>query len=147
MDTIPLFTMGELRSAFELILPEDAADRWAKEWFARFGDPESVDSNGYFLYMDWSTTGSREQHQGEVADLASDPVALNLGWLTSVATMSPDQKAEDLLMRFSDLHLYLLILVSPTLEARVQLVYRDPPERAKRRRRIAAALAEALRTS
>ena len=121
-------------------------ERWAAEWFARFGDEESVDANGYYLYRNWAddsdATGERESSIGAVHVEEPDTTTT---WLAEFSRKSADEKAEALLMRFSDLHLHLLMLVSPELEKRVQLVYGDTDEAANRRRQEALRVVAALR--
>lgn len=129
--TIPLFRESELAQAFSLLLPDSTAQEWAGDWFEMLS-PDEVDEKGYFLY-------STEPLDDE--DVAGSDFD-NIGF----GTRAPTQGGADrpaplstselrlLLMRFSDLHLNLVALVSPQAEEKVRRLRNETEEVASRRR-------------
>jgi hypothetical protein len=115
----------------------------AREWFSRVADATELDSNGYYLYVPWEL--DEDEHPDTGFESADSEGQTDASWQRQHRAMSVDEKAENLLMGFSDLHLHLLVLVSSDLAKRVQLVYGDDDESAERRRREALRLIDSLR--
>jgi hypothetical protein len=122
---IPLFTEAELADAFRLILPSDRALKLAREWFELFGDEDQVDEGGRYLFIDWRDDLSLP---AEVRNQSEDPFAgpvpsdsVSGGMYDWLVSTSPGQ-LEEMLLSFSDMHLDLIAVSSPTLRKQVEVI-------------------------
>lgn len=95
-----------------------------------FGDDERVDGSGRYLYSDWrynsSTPAAARRQPGIVFSHPMTKGSFQGGMYDWLLSMSPEQ-IEEKLISFSDFHLDLLAVSSPSMRARVHLIrQRDP---------------------
>lgn len=127
----PLCNVSELGQAFGLLMPSADAERWAKEWFARFADVEDTDADGRYLYSEWwkPVDDADDEPQAMISGCAG-PDAASRTLAQQLREMSREELG-DFLMSFSSFHLKLLSLVSPELSEKVRVIERWTPEEAE----------------
>jgi hypothetical protein len=135
MDHIPLFTQAELTTAYRLLLPPDLAAELARRWFETFVDDDNIDEAGRYLYVDWRDYPDLPEAIGSqpTAVISQPPTVSGEGmydWLISM----PREDLQELLLSFSDFHLDLVAVSSPSLRTRVELIRRRDPQTSTERR-------------
>lgn len=113
-----LFTKNELASAFALLLPPREAEQTADSWFDTFAAPEAKDASGYYLAddQDWRVpTGRTPTLEIRGSAVRGD---LRTGGYEQLRGQSVVQRV-GFLLRLSEFHLRLLMLVSPELSERL----------------------------
>jgi hypothetical protein len=105
-----------------LILPPETATTCAARWFAKIAG-DDVDADGYFLYEDGHSETENE-------DSEPDAVAFQIRVISAEERVESEgrfwsalsvQDRVDLVMRFSDLHLALVALVSDDAAERLRV--------------------------
>ena len=140
---IPLFTREELTRAFALILPPDAAARYAGRWFDECAD--EVDERGRYLWEAWRWPTTEEEWRAlGLAHSSRDPDEVHTGGYEMFRGRPVDEKGE-FLLRFSDFHLNLVSLVSADLARTIREARGDSAEQATRSRRQMEAIVAVMR--
>jgi hypothetical protein len=144
MAAVALFTVDDLALAFGMIVSAPTATEWAAEWFRQYAD--RIDAAGFFVYEPWWTDEGGPPPDAR-AGLAGGSLRHPANGAPSYAGLRgwSKEKKFEFLMRFSDVHLDLLTLVSAELSARIREIRRDSESAAARRRENVLRLVEALR--
>ena len=116
MNPVRLFNVLELRAAYSWVLPPEAAEFWAQEWFRQFVAESEDDATAWFVYQRRTPEESAAMQRQNVIRLTAptDPADV----FRELRSWAPNVAGEDL-MHFSSVHLQLLTLVSDELLERI----------------------------